>query len=196
MRLFVLLTCLFAVTICARPINDSNKLFKNGDYAGALEKYMKAREAEPANPLLFYNIGTCQYRLGNFLFNYYDKFALLDTTANTITQITKEEAGWPDGVEDAQYFKDDLMTLNFISENHCEFGFMKNLRDTVAVHREDSCGYVHTRLQLNGWFVNRENFDQSNKSDCIFSTDRNWQISEKPVARYRDERYFAPLNRE
>jgi hypothetical protein len=38
MRLFVLLTCLFAVTICARPINDGNKLFKNGDYAGALEK--------------------------------------------------------------------------------------------------------------------------------------------------------------
>jgi Tetratricopeptide repeat. len=27
---------------------------------------MKAREAEPANPLLFYNIGTCQYRLGNY----------------------------------------------------------------------------------------------------------------------------------
>ena len=50
----------------ARPINDGNKLFAAGDYAGALEKYMKAREAEPANPLLFYNIGTCQYKLGNF----------------------------------------------------------------------------------------------------------------------------------
>lgn len=50
----------------ARPINDGNKLFVAGDYAGALEKYMKARESEPANPLLFYNIGTCQYRLGNY----------------------------------------------------------------------------------------------------------------------------------
>ena len=27
---------------------------------------MMAREGEPANPLLFYNIGTCQYKLGNF----------------------------------------------------------------------------------------------------------------------------------
>ena len=66
MRLFVLLVCLLSACLWARPINDGNKLFKNGDYAGALEKYMKAREAEPANPLLFYNIGTCQYRLGNY----------------------------------------------------------------------------------------------------------------------------------
>ena len=135
------------------------------------------------------------WKNGKFLFKYYDKFALLDTAANTITQITKEEAGWPDGVEDAQYFGDDLMTLNFISENHCEFGIMRNLTDTAAVHREDSCGYTHTRLQLNGWFVNRENFDQSDKSDCIFSTDSNWQISEKPVAKYYVQ-YFKSLDRE
>lgn len=56
----------FAAFAVARPINDGNKLFANGDYAGALEKYMKAREAEPANPILFYNIGTCQYKLGNY----------------------------------------------------------------------------------------------------------------------------------
>ena len=66
MRLLVFLMCLLAAGLWARPINDGNKLFKNGDYAGALEKYMKAREAEPANPLLFYNIGTCQYKLGNY----------------------------------------------------------------------------------------------------------------------------------
>ena len=66
MRFVVLLLCLFAVAVWARPINDGNKLFAKGDYAGALEKYMKAREAEPANPLLFYNIGTCQYKLGNY----------------------------------------------------------------------------------------------------------------------------------
>ena len=60
------LTMLMVVAMFARPINDGNKLFAAGDYAGALEKYMKAREAEPANPLLFYNIGTCQYKLGNF----------------------------------------------------------------------------------------------------------------------------------
>ena len=64
MRLFVFLMCLLAVALWARPINDGNKLFKNGDYAGALEKYMKARESEPGNPLLFYNVGTCQYKLG------------------------------------------------------------------------------------------------------------------------------------
>lgn len=57
---------LVVTSVFARPINDGNKLFAAGDYAGALEKYMKAREAEPANPLLFYNIGTCQYRLGNY----------------------------------------------------------------------------------------------------------------------------------
>ena len=66
MRLFLILLCVLSVSLFARPINDGNKLFKNGDYAGALEKYMKAREAEPANPLLFYNIGTCQYKLGNY----------------------------------------------------------------------------------------------------------------------------------
>lgn len=55
-----------AVAAFARPINDGNKLFAAGDYAGALEKYMKAREAEPAEPILFYNIGTCQYKLGNY----------------------------------------------------------------------------------------------------------------------------------
>lgn len=55
-----------ALGVFARPINDGNKLFAAGDYAGALEKYMKARESEPANPLLFYNIGTCQYKLGNY----------------------------------------------------------------------------------------------------------------------------------
>jgi len=66
MRFFWTVLLIFSVSLWARPINDGNKLFANGDYAGALEKYMKAREAEPANPLLFYNIGTCQYKLGNY----------------------------------------------------------------------------------------------------------------------------------
>ena len=66
MRFFWTVLLIFSVSLWARPINDGNKLFAAGDYAGALEKYMKAREAEPANPLLFYNIGTCQYKLGNF----------------------------------------------------------------------------------------------------------------------------------
>ena len=66
MRFLLICVCLLSVGLWARPINDGNKLFAKGDYAGALEKYMKARESEPANPLLFYNIGTCQYRLGNY----------------------------------------------------------------------------------------------------------------------------------
>ena len=68
MRLYFLLMVfvLGVASVFARPINDGNKLFAAGDYAGALEKYMKAREAEPAEPILFYNIGTCQYKLGNY----------------------------------------------------------------------------------------------------------------------------------
>ncbi|MCF0223735.1 MAG: tetratricopeptide repeat protein [Fibrobacter sp.] len=62
--LFIVL--MVAVALWARPINEGNKLFSSGDFAGALEKYMDARTAEPANPLLFYNIGTCQYKLGNY----------------------------------------------------------------------------------------------------------------------------------
>lgn len=65
MRSFLLIALLCAVAF-ARPINDGNKLFAKGDYAGALKKYMEARKSEPANPLLFYNIGTCQYKLGNY----------------------------------------------------------------------------------------------------------------------------------
>ena len=53
-------------SLFARPINAGNKLYASGDYAGALKEYMKARTEDPANPLLFYNIGTCQYRLGNY----------------------------------------------------------------------------------------------------------------------------------
>ncbi len=187
------------------PLSDSTVLFlgRNGNewfeyYVWKIKENPVLKKAKWVNGRLPISLNAAFMRTwknGKFLFNYYGKFALLDTAANTITQITKEEAGWPDGVEDAQYFGDDLMTLNFISENHCEFGIMRYQTDTVAVHREDSCGYVHTRLQLNGWFVNRENFDQSNKSDCIFSTDSNWQISEKPVAKYYVQ-YFKSLDRE
>ncbi len=67
MRFLTIFLALFcAATVFARPINDGNKLFAAGDYEGALKKYMEARESEPANPMLFYNIGTCQYKLGNF----------------------------------------------------------------------------------------------------------------------------------
>lgn len=66
MRFLIPFCFLLAVAAFARPINDGNKLFAAGDYAGALKKYMEARESEPANPFLFYNIGTCQYKLGNY----------------------------------------------------------------------------------------------------------------------------------
>lgn len=68
-RLFLIiaiLACVGSVSVFARPINDGNKLFAAGDYEGALKKYMEARQSEPAEPILFYNIGTCQYRLGNY----------------------------------------------------------------------------------------------------------------------------------
>lgn len=61
----LLLLCYFA-SLWQRPINDGNKMYAEGDYKGALEKYMGVRESEPANPLLFYNIGTDQYKLGQY----------------------------------------------------------------------------------------------------------------------------------
>ena len=63
--LVVMLLLCYLFSFLGRPINDGNKMYANGDYKGALETYMKVRESEPANPLLFYNIGTDQYRLGN-----------------------------------------------------------------------------------------------------------------------------------
>lgn len=66
MRFITLLFCVSVSFIFARPINDANKLFSKGEYSKALELYLKARKSEPANPLLFYNIGTCQYKLGNY----------------------------------------------------------------------------------------------------------------------------------
>ena len=62
---FLLLWHFFSMYF-GRPINEGNKLYEAGDYKGALEKYMGVRESEPANPLLFYNIGTDQYKLENF----------------------------------------------------------------------------------------------------------------------------------
>lgn len=59
--LFLLAACAFA-----RPINEGNELFRQGDFAGALEKYGEARKDEPANPLIFYNMGTCAYKLGDY----------------------------------------------------------------------------------------------------------------------------------
>lgn len=62
----VLFMLLFCGSIFADAVKDGNKLFANADYAGALEKYMDARKEDPANPILFYNIGSCQYMLGNY----------------------------------------------------------------------------------------------------------------------------------
>lgn len=48
MRISVVFLFVFALaaSVLARPINDGNKFFASGDYASALEKYMKAREAD------------------------------------------------------------------------------------------------------------------------------------------------------
>lgn len=132
------------------------------------------------------------WKNGKFLFKYYDKFALLDTAANTITQITKEEAGWPDGVEDAQYFGDDLMTI-VLYPNKFSFSIVRNGLDTLSTfYEEPPNDYDERHERFNGRYINRMKED----GWYLYSTDSNWQISEKPVARYRDERYFAPLNQE
>lgn len=186
-------------------LGDSTVLFmgRNGDEW--FEYFVWKIEAEPIEknakwvngrlPITLDAVFMRQWKEGKFLFKYYEKFALLDTTENTITQVTKEEAGWPDGVEDAQYFGDDLMTLHFVSENRCGFAILKDLADTVAVHREDSCSIRTSVLAFNGKFIYRMNYDSQSDGDMIFSTDSSWQISEKPVAKYYVQ-YFKPLDRE
>ncbi len=64
-KIFVVPLFLCALAL-ARPINDGNELFRKGDFEGALKKYEEARKDEPANTLLFYNIGTCAYKLGDY----------------------------------------------------------------------------------------------------------------------------------
>lgn len=63
---FLVLTLALAAAAFADAVKDGNKLFAAGDYAGALEKYGEARETDPGSQALFYNVGTCQYRLGNY----------------------------------------------------------------------------------------------------------------------------------
>ena len=136
-----------------------------------------------------------RWKNGKVLFKCHDNFILLDTAANTITQITKKDAGWPDDVEDAQYFGDELMTLHFISENHCEFGIMRNLTDLVAVHRVDSCEGDFLSPRFNGKYIStgyssfNEKYNVYGNGALIFSTDSAWQISEKPVARYYNDQF-------
>lgn len=66
MKKIFLWNLFFALAAWANPINDGNEFFRAGKFADALEKYKEAREGDPSNPLLFYNVGTCQYKLGNF----------------------------------------------------------------------------------------------------------------------------------
>lgn len=66
MNKIFIIPLIFAAAALARPINEGNELFRKGDFQSALKKYEEARKDEPANPLVFYNIGTCQYRLGDY----------------------------------------------------------------------------------------------------------------------------------
>ena len=194
-----------------KPLSDSTVLFlgRNGNewfeyYIWKIKENPVLKRAKWVNgrlPIL--NSSMRIWKNGRLLFNDHDKFVLLDTSANTIMQIMKEEVGWPDDVEDAQYFGDDLMTLVFISENHCEFGIMRNLTDTVAAHRENSCEGSSLYPRFNRKFIGRNTsiprdtgWPRYRNDVLIFSTDSNWQISEQPVARYYNELYFAPLNQE
>ena len=117
---------------------------------------------------------------------------MLDTAANTITQITKEEAGWPDDVDDAQYFGEDLMTV-VLYPNKFSFSIVRNGLDTLSTfYEEPPNDYDERHERFNGRYINRMKED----GWYLYPIDSNWQISKKPVARYRDQRYFAPLNQE
>ncbi len=183
------------------PLNDSTVFFMYGDRDEQLEYFIwkinenpvrkKAKWLNEHLPVSL-NAPMRVWKNGKFLFNYYGKFALLDTTVNTITQITKEEAGWPDGVEDAQYFGDDLMTI-ILHPNKFSFSILRNGTDTLSFFYEDAPNdYDEINERFNGRYINRMKKD----GWYLYSTDSNWQISKEPVARYRDQRYFAPLDRE
>lgn len=122
---------------------------------------------------------------GKLLFKNYEKFALLDTAENTITQVTKEESGWPDGVEDAQYFGDDLMTI-VLYPNNFSYSIVRNGKDTISTYYEDAPNsYDVVRERFNGRYIIRMKTD----AWYVFSTDSSWQISEKPVAKYKNDQF-------
>lgn len=125
---------------------------------------------------------------GKLLFKNYEKFALLDTAENTITQVTKEEAGWPDGVEDAQYFGDDLMTI-VLYPNNFSYSIVRNGKDTISTYYEEAPNsYDVVRERFNGRYIIRMKTD----AWYVFSTDGSWQISEKPVAKYKTQHFITP----
>lgn len=182
-------------------LGDSTVLFmgRNGDEW--FEYFVWKIEAEPIEknakwvngrlPITLDAAFMRQWKEGKFLFKYYEKFALLDTAENTITQVTKEEAGWPDGVEDAQYFGDDLMTI-VLYPNNFSYSIVRNGKDTISTYYEEAPNsYDVVRERFNGRYIIRMKTD----AWYVFSTDGSWQISEKPVAKYYVQ-YFKPLDRE
>ena len=105
-------------------------------------------------------------------------------------QITKEETGWPDDVEDAQYFGDDLMTI-ILHPNKFSFSILRNGTDTLSIFYEDASNdYDEINERFNGRYINRMKKD----GWYLYSTDGNWQVSEQAVARYYNQLYFAPFN--
>ena len=182
------------------PIGDSIVLFKYVNDNNQLNYFIWKIKENPVQKKAAWvngrlpielNLSMRKWKEGKFLFKYYDKFALLDTAANTITQITKEEAGWPDDVNDAQYFGDDLMTI-VLYPNKFSFSIVRNGLDTLSTfYEEPPNDYDERHERFNGRYINRMKED----GWYLYSTDSNWQISEKPVAKYYVQ-YFKSLDRE
>ena len=182
------------------PIGDSIVLFKYVNDNNQLNYFIWKIKENPVQKKAAWvngrlpielNLSMRKWKEGKFLFKYYDKFALLDTAANTITQITKEEAGWPDDVNDAQYFGNDLMTI-VLYPNKFSFSIVRNGLDTLSTfYEEPPNDYDERHERFNGRYINRMKED----GWYLYSTDSNWQISEKPVAKYYVQ-YFKSLDRE
>ena len=182
------------------PLSDSTVLYlgRNGNewfeyYVWKINENPVLKKAKWVNGRLPVTLNASMrvWKNGKFLFKYYDKFALLDTAANTVTQITKEEAGWPDDVDDAQYFGDDLMTI-VLYPNKFSFSIVRNGLDTLSTfYEEPPNDYDERHERFNGHYINRMKED----GWYLYSTDSNWQISEKPVAKYYVQ-YFKSLDRE
>ena len=66
--LLFLLFCPFLAwaSLPAAEVNAANRLFKQGKFDGAVEKYQAALEKEAASPLIEYNLGTALYKKGDY----------------------------------------------------------------------------------------------------------------------------------
>ena len=105
-------------------------------------------------------------------------YALLDTSAGTISQWMPDSSSWVNGCDDVQWSSLGGLCLKRLSDS-CDFAILKEGKDTLSVHHSDGdCSASSIRFE--GRYVNA--------GWNIFSTDSTWRISDAPVMRTGDQR--------